>query len=168
LLTVQNKLTSSNHEFTVRYADLPAATLNRMNEDRSILYVDGAVHFAAKNWLMIADCQHAEIFQIEKSVIRHHQQALHLSHSLHSQFSAGAEVGKFKINRYFIAKTKRRNQDNLPIYALFMTDINHRKIELVENIQQMQISIDRGLMLDLEVIAPPLKKHWYGWANYAK
>src|SRR3989338_6434759 len=51
--------------------------------------------------------------------------------------SAGMENSR---NTFFIAKTKRFDRSGLPVYALYLKDTNHHKMELVAGISRIRFS----------------------------
>lgn len=185
-LTPQNKLVGTHSEIIVRHAAFPSAELQETMHDAQTLDVSKETRFSAGDILLVSDCAHAEIFQAEAVSSSRASQKIIASHPLHHQFNQYAEVSCVEINKYFIAKTRRSNQDGSPVYSLFIEDISHHKTELVEGINRMQIhyyfvqkgklteisasQIDdgskvAGIAINMELVSHPIKKTWYTFVS---
>lgn len=181
-LTPQNKLVGGDSEIIVRHVEFPGVVLNELMRDDLTLYTSMDVRFSAGDTLVISDCKAAEIFQVKKIFFLQHLQKIIPTHPLHNRYEPYAEISRLEVNKYLIAKTKRKNQDGSPVYSLFIEDINLYRTELVQGINRMQIfySVDRGgklidtaadeiadwskvvgVAIDLDLIAFPIKKTWH-------
>jgi Tfp pilus assembly protein PilW len=181
-VTLQNKLIGNHAEITIRAMRFPNATLKETMQEPSLLYVDRNEHFSTGEKLMIADCKKAEIFQTASVKYTLSGQKITSERPLQQLFEKHAEVGRLEINRYFIARTHRKNTDGSAIYSLFVEKMNQRSMELVENIQRMQMAyfvLQRGELREVRpeeindwssvqavgitftVYYPPMTKIWY-------
>lgn len=87
--------------------------------------------------VLLADCQHADLFSIDNY---YNQHTIRLTHPLaHNYLTKATTISRFETMTFFIAKTTRLNHDNQPIYSLFLA-INHtNKEELIPAITNLQI-----------------------------
>ena len=114
---------------------------------------------------MISDCRQAEIIKIDSVSVYQHQQRIHLTRPLQRHFESPAEVGRFKINTYYVAKTKRHAENGAVIYALYLSDMNQVKTELVEDISAIHFQAHpRVINISFTAVSPPLSKEWYAAA----
>lgn len=181
---------------TIRHASYPAAILMRDMQQKkadfhsfanySILYASNIVRFAEGSILLIADCQSAEIF-VAKHVIHlsNGLQKIISNKPLHTNYLKNSEISYLVENHYFIGKTKYQYADGSVISALYVKKINHRKIELVDGVEDMKIiyfvkqhhtyirqharditdwSRVVGVSVELLLKALPFKKTWYLYA----
>ncbi len=176
-LTAQNKLMGNDEMFTVRGMEyLSTATASAKNNVVLLAAKNQAIK--SEQLLVIADCQHAELLKIANVS----DQRLQTVNPLKNNYENDAEIGRFVIEKYFIAKTNRFYSNGEAVYALYREDNNEGKMELVEGIQQMKINyvLKKGGTLsevaaaqvgdwsqvvaatfELTVVAPPFKKIWY-------
>lgn len=175
-----NKLIGNENELTVRFMDYFTVILKDIRH--SIIYTTNEVKFSAGDILIISNCRQAEIFEVHSNFITSFYQKIIPKYPLQLPFYGYAEIGRLIINRYFIAKTKRTDLYGHPIYALYVRDIHERKTELVEGVNQMQLtylvktnnrlmdvaanSINDwakvvGVNINLTLVSSSLKKHWY-------
>jgi type IV pilus assembly protein PilW len=93
--------------------------------------------------LLIADCDHADLFQAENidgSIIR-------LSNNDKIQYSYQAkdtEISRFTELAFFISDTNRSDIRGKPIYGLFMTTNRGKKEEVLSDIKDMKIHFGVG------------------------
>lgn len=173
-LMSHNKISSQKvDEITIRRADFPAAVLIEPMQDTSILSVSHHVRFSSGDILIISNCNQAEIFEVKEIKSFQGGQKIISHYPLHHQYEQQTEVSRFVINTYFIANTHRRYANGKPIYSLFVKDINQRKSELIEGIQQMRIrylinhdeaSSVAGVSIDFNVVSQSLNKVWHLYA----
>lgn len=184
-LTPQNKITSPHaNEIVIQHMGLPAAVLLGPVENASILSVSQHVNFKPGHILMIADCKHADIFQVKAVKDVRGTRTIYSTRPLHYHYAQYAEVGQLEINTYFTADTARKYLDGTPVYALYVKN-NQGTFELVEGIQRMTVRYAirngsrtvelpaneitdwtnvEGVAIDLNVVSPPLKKIWHLYA----
>src|SRR5215208_309167 len=118
----KNKLEIKNNRLTVRYQEFPEVHLNSISKDLTRLDLSAETHYAKNDWMIISNCTHAELFQIEKIMIYSDHQLIMPTAALHYEFDKGAEVAPYIEHQYFIAKTNRKNQDHSTIYSLFLRE----------------------------------------------
>ena len=182
-----NKITgNAANELTIRHAEYPVATLTESMQDNMRIYLNQDARFNPGDILIISDCQRAEIFKAQ--VIRRTNGKLEITSSfpLHDKYQKYSEVSRLSINKFYVAKTNRRNKDGSDIYALYAEDIHHRKSELVMGVNQMQLKFTvengggmvevppsqvadwakvLGVAVEVELHAPPLKRIWYVYST---
>lgn len=180
-ITAKNKLVGEHNKFTVRQAAFAANAVTETMQNNSELFISKKVKFSTRDILIISDCKHAELFQAASIVSFRSAQKLITRLPLYYRYSRDAEVSRLQINTYYIGKTKRKNANGMPIYALFRQDIKHHQLELVENITHMQLfysiksngkiidvtenavtdwSQVLGMAISLELISATLQKTW--------
>lgn len=181
-LNNKNKLSGTQNEITVRYMEFPRASLQKSMHDYSVIDTTSNVRFKVGDIVIISDCHRAEIFKISSSTIKYPFQKIISQQPLHHLYMPYAEVGRLIINKYFVAKTNRNNGQRKFIDALYEQDFYLYKNEIVEGIQQMQISyvvqtsdIDAknigdwskviGVNIKFLVSYTPFSKPWYLYAN---
>lgn len=140
-LTPTNKLIAESNRFTVKYAATPEAELVRPMSDDLNLTVNETVRFTAGDWVVISDCQHAEIFRVQQAASNHHQQYLVASAPLQNQYDQHARISHFVSQTYYIAKTGRIDRHHQPIYALFSESGDGSKWERVAGVQAMEFAV---------------------------
>lgn len=152
LLNEENKITNEGistmkketDAITLRYMSDKTVKLQREMENESELYVGQEVAFLQGDILMIANCEAAEIFQVESVQMVGDMQHIQVKETLSRKFTGNPEVGKLIINTFFIGKTGRKYQDKEDIYALYSADITRRRLELVEGVQDMKVQYVQG------------------------
>lgn len=152
LLNEENKITDEGissmkketDAITLRYMSDKTVKLQREMESESELVVGKEVAFLDGDILMIANCEAAEIFQVENVQIVGDMQHIQVKQPLSRKFTGYPEVGKLVVNTFFIGKTGRKYPDKENIDALYSADITRRKIELVEGVQDMKIQHLKG------------------------
>lgn len=163
-LSSKNALVVKQHELVVRHASFPYASLKKITNDLLTLDVDNNVKFAKGDWIIISSCQQAEIARISQLSQNTIRQRLTLDKPLHCRFAENTEVSKLEINRLYIAPTKRWDKSGMRVSALFLENIKKRKIELVENISQLNFKNSKSsIEFDFKSSSSIYKKHWYSY-----
>lgn len=184
-LNASNKIHGTHHEVTVRYMEYPNIVLNKNMKDDQILYAGNEIIFKPADIVIISNCKHAEIFSIKHIHFKNGSQEIVPSRPLHYSYEKFSELGLLAVNRYYIAKTNRINQNGQPVYALFLQTIHGQKTELIENIKNMKITYTikqakklkeiyaeqifdwsqvAGAAIDINLYAGPLEKTWHIYA----
>ncbi len=182
--TVNEKLQGNTNEIIVKYMDNASAVLQSMSENSLVLSND--IKFNVEDLLIISNCEHAEIFKVASIKFHKNLQIIIPEQALFYHYSPPTEVAQFVINRYFIAKTNRKNTNKSPIYALYVENNKPQKLELIENINAMKMhyfinqnyltkEIDSNQIIDwskitaigidLTIHSPPLTKIIHLYAN---
>lgn len=183
LLTSQTKLMGKDEEISIQHMEFPGLVLKELLQDNSTLYVSNEINVHKKDILVISDCQHAELFQVENVYSTSEYQKITTFFPLHNQYKENAEIGHLIKNRYFVAKTNRKDKMGLPIYSLFVEDIKN-KTELVEGVKRIKLlysilngdnlielqakeindwSRVVGVAIELEMVSFPLNKIWHSY-----
>ncbi|HSW71663.1 MAG TPA: hypothetical protein VLH77_06805 [Gammaproteobacteria bacterium] len=151
---------------TIRHRSVEAAVLQKQRSESSVLELSTDLAFAPGEVLIISDCKHADIFQVEKQFKEKNRQIIITRQPLRYHYGIEAEVGSLEINSYSVEKTKRRDPRGEAIFALYWTDRSGRKRELVEGIQQLKIRFHQvrnhtGLSIELKARQKALTKTEY-------
>jgi type IV pilus assembly protein PilW len=97
--------------------------------------------YKSREKLIITDCQKVAVIEVATSKkIRNQNSQLITIEDHISKFNQGAVVGQLKQKIFYIAKTARKNQFKRDIYALYMSDENHREYELAEGVDDLKVS----------------------------
>ena len=92
------------------------------------------INYSTNDYLVIADCKHAEIFKAKKIVQSKNNHLIITEKNLANHYDSYAEIGLLVINQFYIASTSRKHPDGSRISSLFVKDILRRQIQLVEDI----------------------------------
>ncbi len=125
-----------DHAIVVSHASKEHSTVLSDMQTTTIMTVDNAEHFEKEDWLVIADCKHAEIFQVSYLYRYENSQMITTSHPLHVLFQEGAEVSHLNTNKFFIDKNN-----------LIMEDIHHQKNTLIDGISNLAFQRNQSLIL---------------------
>jgi len=110
--------------------------------------------------LIISDCVHSELFQIEKVSIskRFNQQWITSTKALKNRYYQFADLGSFMRHTFYIKKTTRRDLAGRPIHAMYVRGVNKRAHELIEGVDSMKLQISntqpQQVHIDLQMNAP--------------
>jgi hypothetical protein len=179
-LIASSKLRGGEHDITVMYAKYPPIpVLSPTQKDQ--IAIPTFVHVQVGDVMLISDCEKAELVVIKDHIKKGSAQILLTQTPLHFSFNEKAELSRWAINHFFIAKTARHHRDGSPIFALFMQGIKQEKTELAEDILKMNITyLERvdgliqekqddqvshweeviGVTIDYLVISQGLQQHW--------
>jgi hypothetical protein len=182
----KNKLIGyRDNTITVRYMAHPGANVISLSNERDRLVTDQSVRFAKKEVLIIADCKKAEILIAKEVKFVNKKQMITLESPLQNHYEEQAVVSRFIVNHYYVADTKRVDRHHMPIYSLFVRDVNQHKTELISGINELNITYTirkNGRLQELEADqvddwgevvgvgmkivfnAFSLKKNWYLFA----
>ena len=128
---------------TVWYAGNEEGLLAADMLQLSVLSTLSNVKISAGDFLLITDCQSTELVEV-KQVMRmsNGEKKISLMQPLTKIFFKNAEIRKLEITSYFISNTGRMDARHHVVYGLFAKTIHHSKVELIENIDDMQVSGD--------------------------
>lgn len=163
-LNPRNKITATNNSVTVRHASVMHANLTQPIYNHSEIFLTPEPRFKAGDILLITDCKNAEIFQVNKVLIKDKEQKLLTTKPLAMEYEKYAEVSLLEINNYFIDKTDRQSVTGQTIYALYKRNIKGRKTELIENINSMHVNLSNngvGVEIILSFLTSQAKKLGY-------
>lgn len=173
-----------NTNLIVRRADPVTALLYETMQQYAMILVDTHEDYQSGEVLIISDCSKAEIFKIKSVSSSKNVKKIIPVEPLHHLYAQHAEIARFSQNEYSIEKTKQKNSDSSPMYALFKRDIKERKIKIANNISRLKARFtvyDKGDWLDMtaaeiddwskvegvaiefDVQAYTVKKHWFAY-----
>lgn len=135
-LSANNFLTGNNHSLYISYVDFPNVILLRQKNENSLL-VSAEIHFKVKDVLVVSDCNKGEMIQVERIKLNKSVQTIFTHQPIKNHFEKFAEVGKLRIHHFYIAKSQRKVADNQSDHALFFEDIDHKKFELLDQIDSL-------------------------------
>jgi hypothetical protein len=181
-ITTHNKIFGDDHSVTFRGANIVAAGLTEKMTSPDIMRASLKPRFLAGDIAVIANYQHAEIFQVKAQYdLKNGKQFIQAAAPLATLFDETAAVSKLEINTLFVADTGRRDVVGAPVYGLYVHNIKNRNTNLVDNINKLQIRYDIvrnkqlqtvsaseiidwaavvGIHIDLLVHHYPIEKHW--------
>lgn len=142
-LKPQNKISITANTVEVQHASIPHANVLQSTKGSTEIISTNDSRFSTGDILLISDCKAAEIFQIKSIIKKSHYQIIIPTVELTNTYDKQAEIALFEKNYYFIAKTTRKSPQGKPIYALYYRDIHNRKTELIENINYMNVNLDK-------------------------
>ena len=130
--------------FYVRFSS-PLATplVNEMLSKNDTIRVDDRMTIADNDYLVINDCDSVDLFRASSgssNTLINHAAGQNTSAELSQAYTTTAHVAKFESYAYYIAQTGRNNLNGDPIPALFRMDIAGNAVELVEGVENMQIT----------------------------
>lgn len=168
-LNVANQLVVTTDSLTTRHASIEAATVNFMSQ--SSLIASDNIAFKKDDIVLIADCQHAEIFTVKHVHHRGNEQSILPASPLQFDYTTGAEISYFEENKFFIRKTKRRRENGKVIYALYIENITHDIRMLIDDVAEAgfdihyQNTIPQGVLISLKLQLNDLTREWFGYAQ---
>jgi type IV pilus assembly protein PilW len=141
-LSPTNRVYGSNDSIRVMHVNKIGALSLKDPEDQSIIWVSSRPIFKKNTLAIISDCQHAEVISIESVSDFKTMQRLTVLSPLHQHYNAFAEVGRLTQNTFFVKATARKNTRGKRIFALYVENIHHHVMELVEGIDKMKLTYD--------------------------
>ncbi|OGT62662.1 MAG: hypothetical protein A3E85_00210 [Gammaproteobacteria bacterium RIFCSPHIGHO2_12_FULL_45_12] len=152
-MSAANQLTGSAETLTVRHATLPQSTVLR-RLDSFTMEANLSSRFVADDAVILADCQHAAIFQVQSVVRLSQQQKVTARQPLPFWYGAGAEISRLAVNTFWVGATTRVDETGAIIHALYLRDWRGHQEELVDGIERIQFRyvVQQGLQLR-EVLA---------------
>lgn len=117
--------------------------VTKMVQPTSNIKVDGRSGIEQDEVVMITDCDTADIFRVTNvsgAAGIAHGAAGNTGPALQKAYQSGASVGSLSWITYYIKDSGRTNNQGDAIYSLYQLDINGDEFELVEGIENMQIT----------------------------
>lgn len=167
----QDTLQFSRDTLSVRYRSLIHGYLEKAMQEKSQLWVSGEIKFSAGDFLLLSDCRHADLFQVEKVHRLGLIQELTSVHPLSELYAAGAELGKVEINSYWVEKTNRMDKEGQAIWALYLRELNNNKIEFISGVKEISFQAQKpelGLNLAIKLQEGLLTKTVYSYLALEK
>jgi len=111
------------------------------------LTVVGQPQYKQDDILLLSDCQNMDVLKVAQNVnVNYNRPTSDIyvdfdstAQSLSKLYPPSAKLGKIESEVLYIGNTMRRNQKGFPVYALYMTDLNGRTLEMVEGVEQMEL-----------------------------
>lgn len=175
-LNIHNKISGDDHSVTFRGASIDAAGLVEKMVVPNIIRTTIKPRFLIGDIAVIANYQHAEIFQIaEATDLKNGNQFIRATAPLANFYDETASVSLLVNNKLYVKKTTYGNS------ALYLANLGNRNFELVEDIKHLQMTYDVmqdqhlqtlraaqitdwskvvGIHIDMLVYHYPLEKHW--------
>lgn len=164
-LNANNKIEIHDHMLVVQHASYQHAMLLSM-QSVNILLANRDVLFSTGDYVIISDCNHAELMQIKSIKQNAQYQFIESVKPLQHSYNQTAELSLFIVNRFYIADTHRRYTNGQPIYALFIKDIHQQTSEVVEGVHNMDIKNNKmSVAIDFVIYTPSLQKSAYLYAT---
>lgn len=117
-LSQETQLAGTDHQLTLRYMQMPYQTLFKQMDPHHLV-VDKQYKVKNHQAYLIADCEHAEIFEPIKTITRAHDLLVLIDRPLQFTYRNNARVGRLIKETIFLAKTNRHDLEGKPISALF-------------------------------------------------
>lgn len=127
---------------------------------QSITVTGNSTGFATNEYLMIADCGGADIFRAssvtpnggaDPTTVIGHDDTVNTLATLSRKFGADSVVMELFIYSYFIADTGRTSSAGDPILALYREDGSNNPQEILEGVENLQITYGLDTDADNEV-----------------
>lgn len=150
---------------TIRHRRLEIAELLEPMTQASILDISLDLDINVNDLLLISDCRHADLFQVEEVSKRAGRQRLRARSPLRYRYAEGAEIGEMEIRTYSLEKTGRKDSAGEALFALFVRDRNGHKSEWATGGEKWKVEILAGqaVSFELQVAERGLHKTEYGF-----
>lgn len=126
----------------VRKASSSGANLSSaMSSSTSAIAVTNRINFVPNQYLLISDCQTANIFTASTGTTATsitHTTATNISSALSKAYATDASVYPYQVFAYYVRATGRTNTIGAPIYALYRMDQSGNEEELSEGIEDLK------------------------------
>jgi|GEM_PF-5627591 len=101
----------------------------------------------SNNFVMIADCLHAEVNRIIKITHSNNQKEIQLESPLYFSYDKGSYIGNYKNTIYFVGDTHRTFNNNEILYGLYLNE-SEKSEEITDFISDMKILLgENGQMI---------------------
>ncbi len=167
LFNSTNRLVGTVQSITVRHMQTKSGALTQAMQDFISLKIAGPRTYVAKQIMMIADCESADIFTVQSArTLAKDLQLITASTPLSKNYDSNANVAELVENTYVVKNTGRLSSEGLPIYALFERNINAHSVELVENINAINFDYtSQAIAIHITAGEGSINKDWYGYAH---
>lgn len=109
--------------------------------DKNQIKITGKTHFKENENIIIANCHHVDLTQINNIIYHKPYTFLTVTSNLqNANYAQTAQAGKFLTLYYYIGKTNRKNSAGNFIYALYQQENGSTKpAEIVEGVENMHL-----------------------------
>lgn len=154
-LTADNAIVLADNFLQIRRASIPAVMLYQLNQTEKTLLVEKGIRFQAHDIIVVSDCRHAEITEIERVSQTHAGQRLYLTTTMESGFANGAEVARLIISQTGIKRMA--NHSNV----LYMSDLHGNDAVLATNIIDFKVSRLSAKLIEIQLRLSDEHSHKY-------
>ena len=151
----KSSLQVSSNMLGVMNQYFPVATVIKPIRATSVLYVDTGAWFHSNQYLVIADCQHAEIFQVAGTTPEHGYQIVRSKRPLAYHYDVMAEVGRLDSREIY-------SKEDVIIHKR----VSDKRLHYVKNVSGLVFVDDGyGVEFEFDTHVRENNKHWYGYAS---
>jgi len=159
-LTISNALEVNDDTLTVRYQAFPGVELLKDSLTTGSLVAEAAEHFTQGALLLISDCQHAEIFQVQSIRKSGSEQIIIPAMALHFNYHQGAEIGRLIVRHYQVENMHGGS-------CLTRRDGNGAKVIVAAGVGGLQFTLDqRGAAYQFFTASQGVQDNWYGYVSF--
>lgn len=134
---LQNRAIPNSDAIVIKRADENITTLTKdIIEPATTVYVVKNPATQSRPYVLVSNCEYADLVTAKNYSGR----TIKLTKAIkHSYLKGETEVAGVISIAFFIGKTSRNNKTGQPIHALYYTINEKRKVELIEDVENMQI-----------------------------
>jgi len=144
-----NSLEGTSRSLTLRHASQLSGSVLQYKESQIV--VSTKPRFQPQDKIIISDCRHGEIMLIQAVTQNKNYQILSLASPLKNHYDDSVEVSVFEEKTYLLENTRRVDRRGKKIKALYVKNTKHHRTELVEGVDDMQISYD--VVVDKQLVS---------------
>lgn len=138
-ISLRNKVKTDTDILEIQKMETQQTDLLQTMISFNSLMVSKHQHFSPGEWIVVSNCQHAEIARLESVILNDSNQFLALKTSLNYLYEKNAIVSRLIRNRYYVRDTYRANQRGENLYGLYRQGIDGNTEELVSGIENFRI-----------------------------
>lgn len=151
----ERSLRITNHKLEVMRQHFPSAVLIKPMRNTTLLYLDAGAWFHRGQYLIIADCYHAEIFQVAAVTPERDYQIVRSVRPLAYRYDEMAEVGRLDSREIF-------TDGCLTVYKRMTAE----RLCYAEHVGGLEFSDDgAGLSFKFITHFGNRDRYWYGYAS---
>jgi len=142
--SLSGKVASGTDVVIVRKASSGEVNISSsMTKKNTPILVEDRLGLQANDYIIATDCEAGDIFQAGangNATAITHTVANNITNDLSKAYERDAQVMKFEYFAFYIKDTGRTNNNGFAIFSLYRADIKGNETELVEGVENMQIS----------------------------
>lgn len=175
------RFSSTESELQIYHRGLDVAAIEQISNHGDVIKTREFVRL--HHYLVISDITHIEISKI-KAIPNHAAKLIHLSYPLQTRFRDYAEIGQLELSRIYVAPTRRHYPNGALVMALYLDDLQHAKVELVDGIEYIKfhyyslidgsvVEVDpqqitywsqvAAVSIEFGLYVPPFRKKWFSY-----
>ncbi len=124
LITNHNQTAKQSDSIALQYLSDPITISKRQLANSIRIVLNEHVVITKQDLLMIADCQHAEVFRVLQTKKYVHGEIITLNHKLKFNYNPGATIGKLVQVLYFVADSIANNSRHKKSFDLYRRDLS--------------------------------------------